>query len=159
MPVRRSSALRLAFLLLVSSAPACEDDVPERGAPIEQEDDEGEELEEANVCIELCYPIKQDCPPGQTCLPADPGFSCQGVASVTEGTRRKLHDPCEAGSQTCEAGLACYQVAAPGCTGGSGCCVAFCDMNDPACPDGTECYPVFEAAQMCYPNVGVCVLF
>jgi len=150
-------APRLAFFLLVPWASACEDELPERGAPIEHED-EGDELEET-VCIEECYPIKQDCEPGKACLPADPGFVCREMPSVIEGTRRGLHDTCEVGSQTCNAGLLCLQVAAPGCNEGRGCCVAICDVDTPECPESTECYPIFEAAQMCYPNVGACVLF
>ena len=157
MPARRSLAPRLAFLLLVPAAPACEDDHSEGDPPLEVED-EGDELEEAPLCIEECYPIKQDCGPGKACLPANPGFSCQSTPSVADGMRRGLHDACEVGSQTCNAGLLCVQAAVPGCSGGSGCCVAICDMLAPECTDDTVCYPIYEAAQMCYPNVGVCLL-
>lgn len=151
MITRRGSAPRLAFLVLVS-APGCSNDLPERGEPIDHEDDE---LEDADVCIEDCYPIKQDCDPGESCLPANPGFSCRDLPDALLG---QLHDTCEVGSQTCEAGLVCLQAATPGCDGSTGCCVAICDMLDPECTEGTSCYPIFEAAQMCYPNVGVCVL-
>lgn len=157
MRARWSSGIRLAVLLLASSAPACEDDLPDRGDPIEQES-EGEDLEDADVCVEECYPIKQDCGPGWACLPDNPGFSCHSLPALAEGPRRKLHDACEVGSQTCEPGLVCMQASVPGCDGNSGCCVAICDINEPECTEGTSCYPIFEPAYMCYPNVGVCVL-
>jgi hypothetical protein len=158
MLVRQRSASRLAFLLLVSSTPGCEEEPPEHD-PQSEQDDEDAELEEADVCIEGCNPVKQNCEAGDSCLPANPGFTCQELTAVTDGTRRGLYDACEVGSQTCDAGLVCLQVAVPGCTGGTGCCTVFCDINTPECTDGTMCYPVFEASQMCYPNVGVCVLY
>lgn len=159
MSARRSPPPRLAVLLLVSVVPGCADELPDRGPPIEQTDEMDDE-DEPRVCIELCDPVEQDCPPGEACLPDQPGFSCRRIVTMEDsGMRRKLHDPCEAGSQRCEPGLVCMQVAAPGCTGSSGCCVAICDMNRSECTDGTECFPIFEAAAMCYEHVGACVLF
>jgi hypothetical protein len=46
----------------------------------------------------------------------------------------------------------------PGCSGGTSCCVAFCDTTRSECSDGTTCYPFYEAAWMCDPTVGVCVI-
>jgi hypothetical protein len=156
----RGSALGLALLSpLVTTMPGCEGEGSDPGAPIASEDEDMDMMEEADVCIEWCDPVEQDCPPGESCLPDQPGFSCRGLPSAAEGERRGLYDACEAGSQTCNAGLVCLQAAAPGCTGGTGCCVAYCDTNRPECSDGTACYPIFEAAAMCYPDVGVCVLF
>lgn len=157
---RTRSAVCVAFLLLPAWLTGCEDQATAQGtAPIEQ-DDEGMEDEE-RVCIEGCDPVEQDCDFGEACLPDQPGFSCQNLPVDEEGSgvRRRLHDPCEVGSQACDPGLVCLPVAAPGCSGSSGCCVAICDTNRSECTEGTQCYPFFEESLECYPEVGACVLF
>jgi hypothetical protein len=47
----------------------------------------------------------------------------------------------------------------PSCEGSS-CCAAFCDVNLPACADGTECAAFFEdgTAPPRYEHVGVCIM-
>jgi hypothetical protein len=156
----RSSVLRLAFLSsLVGPTPGCGGEGDEGDGPSEQESEGTDEGEVVDACVRLCNPIVQDCDPGEACLPDQPGFSCRGLPAVEEGTRRGLHDACEAGSQTCNAGLVCLQVTVPGCNDGTGCCVAICDVTQAECTDGTACYPIFDAGLMCYENVGACVLF
>ncbi|MCX4240667.1 hypothetical protein [Paraliomyxa miuraensis] len=149
------STHRLVAFLLVT--PACADD--DGDDPSGEQESEGmDEGQPAETCIEGCNPLEQDCGPGRACLPDQLGFGCATVQGTIDGIRRGLHDACEVGSQTCDAGLVCLQVAVPGCVGGSGCCVAICDMTDPECTDGTMCYPFFEASAMCFENVGACVL-
>jgi len=142
--------------LLLSPLPGCADDGLGPDDPAEQESDGADEDGAASVCIEQCKPLEQDCGPGQACLPDQPGFSC--VTLQGGGTHLGLHEPCDAGSQPCDAGLVCLQVLVPGCSGGTACCVAICDMEDPQCTDDTVCEPFFAPSQMCYEDVGACVL-
>lgn len=155
MIVRRGSGRRLAFVWVLSSMGGCTDEGPERVDPMEQ-DSEAMDGDDP-VCIGLCKPLEQDCGPGSSCLPDQPGFSCQGRPGA-DGLHRGLHDACEAGSQTCDPGLVCLPVMVPGCTGSSGCCVAMCNVDDPECTEGTTCHPIFDASLMCFEDVGVCVL-
>jgi hypothetical protein len=153
MLVRTRSVAGIVLLVSSMGLAGCDDDRGRQAAPVA----EGGEGESERVCIEGCDPLEQDCEPRMVCLPDMPGFSCQMLPPVEERTPLGLHDPCEAGSQTCNMGLVCLQVPAPGCNDGTGCCVAFCDVYHPQCSDGTSCYPFHEAATMCYPEVGVCI--
>lgn len=161
MHARRSSAPRFAVLVTIGLLACCAE--PERGAPVDEGDEMGDEGDddEAPVCIETCDPVEPSCPPGEACLPTNPGFSCQGLEGLNEdgsGTRHGLHEACEPGTRTCKEGLVCLQALVPGCDGGTSCCVAFCDTTRSECSDGTTCYPFYEAAYMCDPTVGVCVI-
>jgi hypothetical protein len=109
------------------------------------------------MCVELCDPLASDCESGSSCLPDGPGFSCMAVSSSTDGVHFGLHQPCEVTAQQCDSGLLCLQVMVPGCSGASGCCVAFCDRAQPQCSAGTECISYFGEDAPCFPEVGVCV--
>ena len=155
MRVRPRSAHWFGVLVLVSSLAGC--DEPERGAPVEPGNEEMGDGEEGPVCVETCDPVEPDCAPGKSCLPTNPGFACQELQGLNEdgsGRRLGLHEACEPGTRTCSEGLVCLQ----GCAGGTSCCVTFCDTTRSECTDGTTCYPFYEAAWMCDPTVGVCVI-
>jgi len=154
----RMSLGRLVMASLLLSLPACEDDWPSRGdAPAGPGQPDEDDLQDpGEECVELCDPVEQDCPAGEACLPNGNEFSCQGLAHG-DGVRLGLHEPCELGSRMCDPGLVCLPVAVPGCVGGSGCCVVFCDVNRPECDDDTTCVRYFEEGALCHEEVGVCV--
>ena len=71
-----------------------------------------------------------------------------------------LGEPCSFVND-CVAGLFCTLAEyTPGCDG-EWCCVTFCDLSDPSCPQpGGECYPFFgqDAAPEGYEDVGACLV-
>lgn len=116
------------------------------------------------ICLPICDPIAQDCPPEEACYPVSSEFVCAPDASP-EGAG--IGSPCEY-INVCPPGQACLGAAAiPGCdTGSAGCCTPFCSVGgaDP-CPGllpGTECMPWFEEGteppKACVVAIpGVCV--
>ncbi len=112
-----------------------------------------------NLCLPGCDPLLQDCASGQACYPVDEGFVCVPDASGDDVGMQG--DPCEF-INACDPGLNCLDDEAygPGCVGVSGCCSAFCDVNDidPCIIAGQECLPWYEEgmAPMGLEDVGVC---
>ncbi|MCB9716713.1 MAG: hypothetical protein H6712_22845 [Myxococcales bacterium] len=49
-------------------------------------------------------------------------------------------------------------MSLPDCQGGTGCCVALCDLGAPQCPGGTSCSPYASDSSLCYADVGLCVV-
>ncbi len=115
-----------------------------------------------NLCLPPCDPLVQDCPIDETCIPGpeDPDvFVCAIDASGDEG---QAFDPC-AWANVCDLGLYCGEPeAASECDPDEpGCCLAFCDIDDPLCPGvDQQCVPWFEpgAAPMGLEKLGGCAL-
>jgi len=117
----------------------------------------------ASVCLQTCEPLVQDCPVGQSCLPdfaSDAeNFLCIIDWSFEEGQE---FDPCPGGN-SCDPGLLCWDPAlAVECKQDEGCCLAFCDLDDPKCDGaGATCQPFYPPdvpAPPEYANVGICGL-
>lgn len=112
------------------------------------------------VCLPGCDVLAQDCVQGNVCVPVNGSFNCVLDASGDEG---QAFDPCEF-LNACDPGLACMNSTfATECDSqGNGCCLPFCDIDDPnACPGvGQEClpwYPVGEAP-VGDEDIGLCRL-
>lgn len=151
----RMSLTRLVGATVLLSLPGCLDDRSHTDDASEPEVLEADD-EQAEMCVELCDPVEQDCDPGESCLPDGNAFSCQDLEQ--DGVRLGLHEPCEPGSRVCDPGLVCLPVAVPGCVGGSACCVSYCDVNRPECSDDLSCVPFLEPGAMCHAEVGACVI-
>jgi hypothetical protein len=100
-----------------------------------------------NLCLLRCDPLAQDCPGDDVCIQNPQGvgdFACVLDASGEEG---QALDPC-AYINACDAGLFCANPAnAVECDAeATGCCLPFCDLENPApCPGaGETCLPWFE---------------
>lgn len=111
------------------------------------------------VCQTLCNPLtpEADCAGGQGCYAAFDSFVC-AVPGPGEGGGGD-GAPCST-IQGCDPGLVCGSGSA-GCTGESGCCTPFCDMNGPAdqCPgDGEECVQALEMPPPMLGDVGLCTI-
>jgi hypothetical protein len=104
------------------------------------------------LCMPACSPLLQDCDDGLGCFWLDTGFACMYTAAQvpTGGPCQELND-CAPGN------LCAFEL--PDCAG-EPCCVAFCDLDAPACPImGSECVPFFEVdmAPDGFDDVGVCL--
>lgn len=119
----------------------------------------------AHVCLQGCDPLLQDCPDGQGCLPdwASNGqrFVCLAEYSFDEGQE---FDPCEF-SNMCDPGLMCRSPeSAIECDqSAGGCCIAFCDINDPQCTgEGAQCTSFYsdlgDEPPPTFADVGICVI-
>lgn len=117
------------------------------------------------VCIPECDPIVQDCGTGELCIPFPwlygDKFICVPDFSGDEG---QLFDPCNSDSD-CDPGLYCADpAAAVECDPQAvGCCLPFCDLDDPnTCPGaGQQCLPWYDAPADAAPyntDVGACAL-
>lgn len=112
------------------------------------------------LCLPVCDPLDPNgCPDGQVCVgnAGEPQlFLCVVDASDDEG---QLGDPCEF-VNACDPTLLCADPSLlPGCDiQSAGCCVPFCDLSAPDCPQGASCLPWFEPGQApkCLENIGVC---
>ena len=109
------------------------------------------------LCITPCQPLEASCGDGEVCIPTNDTFQC---APDLSGEMGAVGDPCEF-VNTCDHGTFCGDASIfPGCDPMVvGCCVPFCDLKAPACPQGTECTAWFEEeAPMGYETLGACVL-
>ena len=112
-----------------------------------------------HLCVAWCDPVDPNaCPEGTDgCFAIDDGFVC-----VPDGTSKggELFDACEF-IKGCSPGLRCAdpddgsvlcEPDAPGC------CLPYCNLDDPSCPAMTGCTPFFEdgAAYPQFEHVGVC---
>lgn len=115
------------------------------------------------LCVPVCDPLAQDCPPGDVCIPWPGGgpsiFHCARDGSGDEG---QLYEPCQY-ANACDPGLYClHPELADECDPASvGCCLPFCDTESPECPGaGQQCLPWYDPNQA--PpggeNIGVCGL-
>lgn len=113
-----------------------------------------------NLCLPVCDPLDPDaCGDEEVCLsnPLDGKyFICIIDASGEEG---QAGDPCQY-ANACDPAHACLSPDSfPGCDVSEvGCCVPYCDLAAPNCPQGTECAPFYEAgkAPQCFEDVGIC---
>ena len=108
------------------------------------------------LCYPRCFPLLQDCPADELCIPSGDTFICRQDASGDFGT---YGDPCEY-ANTCNAGLYCLNPEhIEGCQA-VGCCTPFCDTSEPLmCPGATqECIPWYDEgdAPDGYEDVGIC---
>lgn len=110
------------------------------------------------LCFPQCSPLDPlFCAEGEGCYPVDDRFVCAPDASgPTDGD---LFEGCEF-INACTAGLACMNPGlSPMCPANAGgCCLPFCDLSSPTCPEGTQCLPYFEegAVPPGHANIGVC---
>jgi hypothetical protein len=116
------------------------------------------------LCLPLCDPLVQDCGGSDECVPMNDAFICEPDASGDAGA---YGDPCEF-INVCDPGLFCANAnAVPNCSGSSGCCSTFCNLDDAdpdaTCPgfaDGQRCVAWFEAgtAPPGFAHVGACAI-
>lgn len=111
------------------------------------------------ICLQTCDPLDPGavCGDSEGCYPVDDSFLCAPDASV-DGV---VGESCSS-INGCAAGMACLNPdSVPGCFAVSGCCSAFCDLDEPnACGDGWVCdpwYPVGEEPLSCHVDTGICV--
>lgn len=112
------------------------------------------------LCEPTCDPLVLDaCPAGDVCVHVDepaPAFPCVSKHPLEGGA---LYDPCET-INGCDPGLFCANPVAPGCDpNAAGCCVPWCDLDQPECPDGLPCVPYFtnDDAPAGHEDLGVCL--
>ncbi len=115
------------------------------------------------LCLPQCDPIAQDCDQDESCIPAPlnrGAFLCI-LALAAYG---ETFQPCDT-SYHCNAGLACFPPsAAVECDPmASGCCLPFCDLDEPnTCPgQGQQCVPWYADPNDAAPfntDVGACAL-
>lgn len=100
-------------------------------------------MRQSTWCIEMCDPLVQDCPDGDTCTFVDWVPGCFLDWSGEEG---QVFDPCF-DSRLCDPGLLCLDPsAADECDPNEqGCCLPYCNLEAPDCPGvGQECHAYFE---------------
>ncbi|MEM6292088.1 MAG: hypothetical protein AAGA54_12510 [Myxococcota bacterium] len=111
-----------------------------------------------NFCVPDCDPLDADtCEPGQVCVP-NPGTNSFNCAADASGEGGAEGSPCEFAT-ACDPGLACVSPVAEFCTDEAavGCCLPFCSLSAPSCPDPLTCLPWFEdTAPEGYEDVGLC---
>jgi hypothetical protein len=101
------------------------------------------DLGDFSVCLPTCDPLAPDCPDLYGCYPSpnkDGLFLCALGPSLPDGA---LYSPCEF-ANACAPGLFCSadKNINPCDPNASGCCLPYCDLNMPICPDmGLECTP------------------
>jgi len=108
-------------------------------------------------CLLSCDPLGGECDPDEVCVPSNSGsFVCTADASEDGGA---VGDPCEF-INACDEGLGCYTPIAIVCTDetASGCCLPYCSLAAPDCPDALTCVPYWESgdAPEGYENLGLC---
>lgn len=113
------------------------------------------------LCHPNCDPLAQDCPDMEVCvpLPLPDRFSCVLDGSGAAGQQ---NDPCEY-ANACDPGLGCVDPSfAVECDPlASGCCLPFCDLNNPTCTNqGATCVSWYEPdpPPPGYDYFGVCRL-
>lgn len=114
------------------------------------------------LCFTSCHPLVQDCPDGEVCSYDEfwgpPAYSCYPGTGVVGGA---VFDDCSGFAfGLCAAGLACVLFLPLPCSG-AGCCLPYCDLTAPECPDGLACLPFPNEQPLPpppgYEDIGVCV--
>lgn len=116
------------------------------------------------VCERLCDPLDAStCKDGEVCIKGQwvNDFFCRMDVSGETG---KFRDACDA-ANGCDPGYSCEapEYVPGGCPEGAfACCTPLCDLEDPQCPEDTECREYFggfgvEPAQ-CLEDVGFCTV-
>lgn len=93
------------------------------------------------LCLPVCDPLAQDCAPTQGCYYLASTYACAPDASGEGGAP---FTPCEF-TNGCDPGSLCGQ--SPACEGGPNCCVPFCSLSEPDCPETTSCIPAFSPGE------------
>ncbi|MBZ5715291.1 hypothetical protein [Nannocystis pusilla] len=112
----------------------------------------------SRVCLPTCDPVAAACEPGEVCTFNGNDFACVGIV----GPGAAEFEPCEF-LNSCNPGLFCTgsEMASECDAQQVGCCLAFCDVEAPACNgEGAECISVWERGQAPagLEHVGVCAL-
>ena len=110
------------------------------------------------LCLPTCDPLEQSsCPQGQGCYPG--GYASFVCAPDQSGDKGGLFDACEF-TNGCAPGFACLTADNVGScdVDAPRCCMPFCDLLDPTCPAGTQCFPAVQegAVQPGDENIGLC---
>ncbi len=107
-------------------------------------------------CLLPCDPLGDDCDAGELCVPAGPSFICAPDAAPDTGA---LGEPCEF-INVCDPGLGCLAPVEGVCDEplGAGCCLPYCSLSAPGCPEGLGCLPWWEEgdAPEGFEDVGAC---
>ena len=106
------------------------------------------------VCLPTCDPLAVDCPEDQVCIPSVGEFVCAPDASGPGGG---LFSSCTAGN-ACDPGLVCAASSnSAACDANSDeCCLAYCDLDAPACPQGQMCKQWSKGFPGEHKDVGLC---
>ena len=107
-------------------------------------------------CLLSCNPLEDDCDADERCIPGGDSFICTTDASGKAGA---LGDTCEFPS-ACDPGLGCFTPTPVVCDEpeGVGCCLPYCSLAAPDCPDGLACTPFWMEgdAPEGFEDVGIC---
>lgn len=106
-------------------------------------------------CVLPCDPLGDTCDSDEVCVSANDFFRCMPDASGAGGG---VGEDCDF-TNGCDPGLGCFLVVEEVCDGGaSGCCLPYCSLAAPDCPDMLTCLPFFEPENVPegYEDVGVC---
>ncbi|MBV1857577.1 MAG: hypothetical protein KUG77_04135 [Nannocystaceae bacterium] len=109
-----------------------------------------------HYCVLRCDPLEPDaCPPGLGCYEDSGGTMCMPTRTDAGG----LFETCDFITD-CQPGLSCMtpSVAPDICANASGCCIPYCDLTAPSCPEGTLCIPTSGSLpeQPGFKHVGFC---
>ncbi len=107
------------------------------------------------ICLPRCSPLLQDCPAGQGCYPGTGSdFVCIREGDPLYVDPDTIHPSCPPSSF-----MGTPQT--PGaCADEEPCCSSFCDLDAPACADGSVCQPYDPKLEGSDPNadLGYCAL-
>jgi hypothetical protein len=161
--IARMSFARLLIPLLL--LPGClidvGDDQGDAGSDdaLAMEEGNGATDSPAGECFDPphCNPLAPNCADSEICAANGSAFDCVPVPE--EGAPAGAGEACTTGAGlSCEAGLVCVPLDVPGCTGGTGCCLALCDIEQAQCPMAMVCSAYFESGgSQCHDDLGVCV--
>ena len=110
------------------------------------------------LCLPVCNPLNDECPEGLGCFSDNEAFDC---APLGEPVGAKF-ETCDSPT-ACAPGLACVSPGkSSACAQDQpGCCLPFCDVAAPRCPDRLECIPWWSPSRVdtlpIIEHVGVCV--
>ncbi len=107
-------------------------------------------------CLPNCDPLGDDCDENELCIPGGDSFLCapDAAGKIPGG----VGDPCEF-PNVCDPGLGCFQPVDVVCSDPDsvGCCLPYCSLAAPDCPDMLTCLPFFEGeAPEGFEDVGIC---
>ncbi|MCR9161499.1 MAG: hypothetical protein ACE37F_29995 [Nannocystaceae bacterium] len=109
------------------------------------------------LCLPNCNPLDPDsCGPTEGCYPTNSGdFHCVPDAS---GKLGGVLDECQF-VNACDPGLFCAPASVVSECEGTGCCMPFCSLAEPVCPEMTSCVPFFAEGEVPpgYEDLGACI--
>jgi hypothetical protein len=104
------------------------------------------------ICADDCDPTQTPCATDWTCSRTSSGFQCLPPLDA-----RATGEPCSIDPE-CALGLGCVPPVPALCDPEAfGCCLPYCDLGAPDCPDGLTCLP-YDAQPLPpgYAHVGIC---